>query len=85
MLSKYNFTTTAQRSLFNSEIERMISKYAELNNLKLPGTFSRSDYEFFHRIEPNLPGINYKIIFTARPKTADEVLGEQIEFQIKHL
>lgn len=85
MLSKYNFITTAPRSLFNSEIECMILKYAELNNLKLSGAFSRSDWEFFRIIEPHLPNIKYKIIFTAGPKTADEILGEQIEFQIPNL
>ena len=83
--TKHTIYTEKERSLFNSEIESLIIQYAEENKLSLPKVFDRRDYEFFFQQCPTRRDIQYEIVFLARPKTADEILGDQIEFQIKQL
>ena len=83
--TKHFFFKKSDRSLFNSEIEILIQRFAELNNLVLPCLFCRHDYEFISYVDPTKYEIDYKIIFRARPKTVDDILVEQIEFQIKQL
>lgn len=85
MLTKHTIKGTAYKHLFNSEIERLIENYADENKLKLQSAFSRSDYEFYSEERPEIWGFIYHIVFLARPKTTDEILGEQIEFHIKQL
>ncbi|MBP4139650.1 hypothetical protein [Flavobacterium geliluteum] len=82
---EHTLTVQAYGSLFNSEIENYIKQAAIKNNLVLNGSFGRSDYVFYFDAYPTNHLIKYTIKFMARPKTADEILAEQIEFQIKQL
>ena len=84
-MDKYDFIFHANRLLRSFEIEVEIKKFSNDNNLKLPSAFCQQDYESFRQELPQYPGFKYHILFLARPKTADEILGEQIEFQIKQL
>lgn len=83
--TKHFFFTKNDRSLFNSEIESLIQRFADLNNLLLPYSFCRHDYEFISYADPTKREIDYKITFIARPKTPDDILCEQLEYQIKNL
>ena len=83
--TNHKFKGIAPRQLFNSEIEREIKCYANKNNLIIPSAFCRQDYEFYSEQSPQFMGIRYVVIFLARPKTPDEILRSQIEFQIKQM
>ena len=80
----YQLTTRSHTHLFNSQIERLIINYCEQNDFILPDNFSREDYEFYSRYIPE-SYLEYSILFLASKKTPDELLREQIEFQIQHL
>lgn len=88
-----SFEFTKHQTIFNSyeplfkyELESKIRKFAFLNNLLLPSDFGTSPiYEIFHCEFPDQRFNEYKIIFLARIKTPDDILGEQLEYQIKNL
>jgi hypothetical protein len=80
----YQFITKRMSHLFNSQMERLIFNYCKENDLILPDNFSREHYQFYSRLIPELH-LEYSILFLARPKTPDDLLREQIEFQIQHL
>lgn len=82
---KHQFCLEKERHLFNTEIENTIKEYAEKNSLLLPENFNRNHYDFFSRQDVMKMEIEYKIVFLACSKTNDDVLREQIEFQIKQL
>ncbi|MGM8362107.1 hypothetical protein ACSV4D_09355 [Flavobacterium sp. ARAG 55.4] len=82
---QFQFGRIVPRHLFNSEIERLIIEYCKENDLILPQDFSRRHYVFYSRQEPWFMGVEYSILFQARLKTEDDVLREQIEFQIKQM
>jgi hypothetical protein len=80
----YQLITKPNSHLFNSQIERLIFNYCKQNDLILPDNFSREHYQFYSQHIPE-SYLNYSILFLARQKTSDELLREQIEFQIQHL
>lgn len=82
---KHKFHTEVIRHLFSSEIKGMIKQYAENNNLLLPDYFSREHYIVYHQMQPYKMEIDYEIVFYAREKTHEDILREQIEFQIQQL
>lgn len=80
----YQFKTTDETSLFNSELESLIIKYCHENNLILPENFNRTQWQFYsrHTIDGSF---EYCIAFKARLKTSDDLLREQIEHLINRL
>ena len=82
---QFEFRKIATRHLFNSQIERLIIEYCEENDLILPTDFKRRDYVFYSQVSPQFMGVEYSILFQATAKNEDDILREQIEFQIKQL
>ena len=83
--SQFEFRKIATRHLFNSEIEQLIIEYCDENDLILPTDFKRRHYVFYSSISPQFMGVEYSILFQAIVKNEDDILREQIEFQIKQL
>lgn len=77
------FITKSYNHLFNSEIVRLIIENCDKQDLVLPDNFSRNHYEFYTKMTPF--DMEYLIVFQARPKTADDILREQLEFLISNL
>lgn len=83
-LNKFQFKIIRNSHLFISEIENLIFNFCEQNGLILPDDFSRRHYEFFRLQNPEAFK-EYLIVFLARKKTSDDLIREQIEFQIQQL
>ena len=83
LFKEYSLRYHASGMLFSTEIECAIIKFCSENDLVLPENFNRNDYNFFQQMKPL--GIIYSFLFKARQKTKDEILKEQIEFQIQQL
>jgi len=82
--SRFQFNKMVNSHLFNSQMEKLIIEYCQENDLILPDNFRRCHYEFFTRQEPHFY-LQYSFVFLAKIKTQDDILREQIEFQIKQL
>lgn len=70
--------------LHKYEVERKLRKFIFVNNLLLPGDFSKCPYGLYQSGSPG-QGFEYGVIFLARIRTPDDILREQLEYQIKQL
>jgi hypothetical protein len=82
--TKHEARFNSHYPLFIWELNSKIRKFVFINNLLLPGDFSTHPYSLYQSESPDLR-FQYYVIFLARVKTPDDILGEQIEYQIKNL
>ncbi|MBS7232478.1 hypothetical protein KHA90_15775 [Flavobacterium psychroterrae] len=82
--TKHEARFNSHYPLHKYELNMKIRKFVYVNNLLLPGDFSTHPYSLYQSESPDR-GFEYAVIFLARVKTPDDILREQLEYQIKNL